>query len=153
MLLIFRGLGFLVVLLAAAGAGLGVVVGSQVQLPGPGTGVGLLIGGAAGVVLGWWLNQVRPEAEVARAREGLQQDLWARVRAGQFQVAPGAPAPRSQEEAQHQVDSVVAAYEPQFKKFRNRHTLFWIPMQYASAAVMAAGLLVLVTTVMRIVTG
>lgn len=153
MILIWRGLGFLAALLTLVGAALGVAVATPLGMPLAGVGAGALLGGAGAAALGWWLNVVRPEAEITKARDDLRQDLWGRVRAGQFQMAPGAPAPRDEQDAQHQVESVVTSYEPQFKKLRNRHTLFWVPMQFASAALAVVGLLIMVLGVVQVVTG
>lgn len=153
MILIWRGLGFLTVLCSLIGLGLGVMAGTAIGGATLGAGAGLLVGSAGGAVLGWWLNMVRPEAEIAKARDGIRQDLWARVRAGQFQMAPGAPAPQSEAEAHQQVEAVAGAYEPELKKLRNRHTVFWIPMQYASAALAALGLVIMIVGVFQVITG
>lgn len=71
-------------------------------------GAGLLLGGAACAALGYWLNVVRPRSKAAEYLEGVRRELWQRVRAGAFQVAVGAPAPRDEAEAAQQVEYLVS---------------------------------------------
>ena len=62
-------------------------------------GAGLLLGGTACAVFGYWLNAARPRQQAGGYVEDLRQDLWRRVREGSFQVEPGAAAPRDEAEA------------------------------------------------------
>lgn len=156
MILIWRGWGVVSAILAllglAAGAGIGSTSDNSSMLP-IAMGTGLFIGGAAGAVFGHWINVIRPVGQVDQARQQISDELWARVHNGQFQVAPGVPAPQNQAEAEQQIAAVMERYEQDFKKYRNRNTLFWIPMQYASAGLGAIGLVVLAIGAIGTITG
>ena len=112
-----------------------------------------IVRGAIGAVLGHWLNVIRPAGEIEQARKNIEQDLWSRVQAGQFQVAPGVPAPQTEAEAEQQVATVVGQYDKDLAKMRNRNTLFWIPMQFASAGLAVIGLVVMAISAFGMVTG
>ncbi|HIT76607.1 MAG TPA: hypothetical protein IAA98_13570 [Candidatus Avipropionibacterium avicola] len=152
MILIWRGWGVVSALLALAGLAAGGAIGAGSML-GIGMGTGLFLGGAIGAVLGHWLNVIRPAGEIEQARKNIEQDLWSRVQAGQFQVAPGVPAPQTEAEAEQQVATVVGQYDKDLAKMRNRNTLFWIPMQFASAGLAVIGLVVMAISAFGMVTG
>lgn len=95
-------------------------------------GAGLLLGGAACAALGYWLNVVRPRSKAAEYLEGVRRELWQRVRAGAFQVAVGAPAPRDEAEAAQQVEYLVSQQSREVGRgLRNRNTLLLHPHSVA----------------------
>ena len=103
-------------------------------------GAGFLLGGTACSVFGYWLNVARPRQQVGGYVEDLRQDLWQRVRAGSFQVEPGAAAPRDEAEATQQVEYIVAQQRPTIERqLRNRNSLFFIPLQWLGGAVALGG--------------
>lgn len=114
-----------------------------------GAGVGLIIAGVAVWFLGTWLNVTRPAARIEEHLGAVREHLWERVRAGQFQVSPGAPAPRTEPEAQVQVEQIVAGQRGEVERaLRNRNTLFWIPMQYWAPVGVIGGVVMLVAWVL-----
>ena len=103
-------------------------------------GAGLLLGGTACAVFGYWLNVARPRQQAGGYVEDLRQDLWRRVREGSFQVEPGAAAPRDEAEATQQVEQIVARQRPTIeRRLRNRNSLFFIPLQWLGGAVALGG--------------
>lgn len=103
-------------------------------------GAGLLLGGTACAVFGYWLNVARPRQQAGGYVEDLRQDLWQRVRAGSFQIEPGAAAPRDEAEATQQVEQIVARQRPTIeRRLRNRNSLFFIPLQWLGGAVALGG--------------
>ena len=103
-------------------------------------GAGLLLGGTVCSVFGYWLNVARPRQQAGGYVEDLRQDLWQRVRAGSFQVEPGAAAPRDEAEATQQVEQIVARQRPTIeRRLRNRNSLFFIPLQWLGGAVALGG--------------
>ena len=103
-------------------------------------GAGLLLGGTACAVFGYWLNAARPRQQAGGYVEDLRQDLWRRVREGSFQVEPGAAAPRDEAEATQQVEQIVARQRPTIeRRLRNRNSLFFIPLQWLGSAVALGG--------------
>ena len=97
-----------------------------------------VVGGALGFLFGRWLNVVRPQNRLAEWQQQRRAELYARVDAGQFQLAPGIPAPSSREEGYAQVEQLIAGESPEvLRQLRNIHTVFFIPMQWVSVGVSA----------------
>ena len=143
-MIIWRGWGIISFLLI--GLGIAAVMGltGQNGTDSPaGTvslGAGLLLGGTACAVFGYWLNVARPRQQAGGYVEDLRQDLWRRVREGSFQVEPGAAAPRDEAEATQQVEQIVARQRPTIeRRLRNRNSLFFIPLQWLGGAVALGG--------------
>lgn len=107
--------------------------------------LGALIGGALGFLFGRWLNVIRPRTKLTEWQEQRRAELRARVDAGQFQMAPGLQVPSSREEGYAQVDQLITNESPDVRRqLSNIHTVFFIPMQWASigaGAVMFCGFL------------
>lgn len=146
MILIWRGWGILAVLLALVGVGVGTVFDSALGWDGTtqevaGPGLGLFLGGVASFFLGRWLNHTRPQERVRQHMVAREQRLWNLVRSGQFQVAPGAPSPRSEQEAREQVNALLQQeHQGLMAHVGNGNTLFFIPMQYVGALMAIVGL-------------
>lgn len=99
-------------------------------------GLGLFVGAVGAFVLGNWLNKTRVPDLTDKLLAPRREQLNQLVAANQFQLAPGVPMPTSREEAQQQSDYLFhAEREAAEKKLRNRHTLFWIPMQWIACVI------------------
>ena len=128
---LFVGLGSLI--------GLGDSSGAQVM-----AGLGMVIGSIGTWFLGRWFNEQRAVTQVDKLLAARRQELDHLVQTRQFQYAPGYPAPNSYEEARAQADQLLAGEAAAIhKRARNRHTLFWVPMQYMAFLTGAIGLLIL----------
>lgn len=138
-MIIWRGFGFLAVLIVAVGAligfGMSSLVAPEGEVNGPLFGLGLLIGAAGTFAAGWWLNVINPEKKTQKWVEQRRAELQFAVANGQFQASPGI-APSSQAEAQGQAEAMLAHESAVVgKRLRNVHTLFWIPMQWIGVVV------------------
>ena len=108
-------------------------------------GAGLLLGGTACAVFGYWLNVLRPRQKADEYLQGLRQDLWQRMREGTFQIPAGAPAPRDEAEASQQIERIVAQQSPEVRRrLRNRNTLFFIPLQWLGSMVVIGSIVLMI---------
>lgn len=154
-MIIWRGWGilaFLVTIPFAAGmAGIGESMDPGGPLAAVLLGLGFMAAGVANYFLGRYLNVTRPPQQVGRYQDRLRAELWQRVNHGAFQMAPGAPAPASQEEAAQQIERVVAR-EAQglVRAHSNVHTLFFIPIQWFGLIEAVGGLAVVLINALKI---
>jgi len=112
--------------------------------------LGIVLGGVADWFLGVYFNQTRPAKDLATRMEARSAELHALADAGQFYRGPGYPMPTSLADAHQQADALAAEeYHALKGKVANRHTLFWIPMQYVGLLVAAAGVVYAVTGLVR----
>lgn len=105
----------------------------------------MILGAIAAFLLGYWLNDRGVETKLDRHLASRREQLNQLVHAGQFQLAPGVAQPRSHEEAQQQIETVLANERQELRPgLRNRHTLFFIPVQWFSVlvALVALGLII-----------
>lgn len=147
-MIIWRGWGILG-LLPFAAYGLGVLLWTQTLgydsapwlISGP-----LIVLVSVGVyALGQQLNRTGVEAAAHRKlaeRRAEQQQL---VDSGQFHLGANHPRPQSLPDAQAQADDLYA-FEHAYlcKTMRNRHSLFFIPLQYVGIIAVVIGLIVTV---------
>lgn len=146
-MIIWAGWGILAVLLPALGAAVMAGIASAMGLDSSGVqamvGLGIALGGVGGWFAGKWFNQDRVADQARKLLGGRRQQLEHLVQTGQFHLGPGFPPPNSYQEASAQADqlfeSEVGAAEQQL---RNRHTVFWIPMQYVSILIAIGGLVI-----------
>ncbi|WP_420114169.1 hypothetical protein [Pseudactinotalea sp.] len=148
-MIIWRGFGFLAVLIGAVGAligfGLSSAVAAEGEINGLMLGLGLLLGAAGIFALGWWLNVINPAKKAETWTEQRRAELNFAIANGQFQAVPGV-APSSQEQAQAQADAMLAQESVTVgKRLRNIHTLFWIPMQWIGVVLAIIAVLVAIT--------
>lgn len=109
-------------------------------------GIGLILGAAGAFLLGRHLNETSVEAKAASLLAEREAQLEMLVRNGQFQMAAGMPVAGSYEEGRQQADAVLDSERAQVRgALRNRHTLFFIPVQWAAVVVAVIGAVVLVT--------
>ena len=142
LMIIWRGFGFLAVILGALGALLGTGLGSLAGDSGNVTliGVGLALGGVATFALGWWLNVMNPAKKTQTWIAQRNAELQQAVDAGRFQPSPGI-VPSSLQEAQAQKEALLAQESAHVtKRLRNIHTLFWIPMQWIGVVILVIGI-------------
>ena len=125
-MIIWRGWGILGLFVTLAGvfgtlAVVHALLGTSESASALGGGIGFLLAGAANFFLEDFRNQLRA-------------DLWERVANDSFQMAPGAPAPSSEEEAAQQIEQVVTSESRDAERAgRNIHTFFFIPLQWVGA--------------------
>lgn len=146
-MIIWAGWGILGVLIpglaAALMAALGAALGATEDEGTIFIGLGLFAGAVGAFLLGTWMNKTRVPEAAEKALLPRRQQLDQLVASGQFQLGPGQPVPTSPEEAQAQSDYLFAAeLEATQKGMRNRHTLFWMPMQWIAALIGLIGLFV-----------
>lgn len=140
-MIIWRGWGILAVLYALAGGGIGGAIAGPF-----GVAVGLLAAAVGTWFTGQYFNQQRPRKNLADWKSARSQQLDHLVGAGQFSLGPGQPQPRSMDEARWQADELLAAEERSASQgLLNRHSVFWIPMQYL-AFVIAVGAVIALAT-------
>jgi len=112
-------------------------------------GVGFL-GGAAGIwYLGKWFNHSMPKAGYEAAVNARAQELSRMVEVGAYQH-PGLPAPESVEEARAMADEQLK-YEAESARrgYFNRHSLFFLPMQYWAVVAAIAGVALIISGLAR----
>jgi len=135
-MIIFSGWGILAVVPPGIGYGLGMLLG--VAITGDaGTraltiaSIGLMIGSVGDWYLGNWFNKTRPAAQMDQALAARKNQLNQLVSSGQYYRGPGYPMPTSMQDAQNQADAQFAAEAAgAHARIGNRHTLFFIPIQY-----------------------
>lgn len=145
-MIIWRGWGILGILVPGLFgvllAGMGPSLGVDEAVLG---GAGVAIGGIGAFFLGKWFNETNAAQKAAQWREARQQELMHLIHAGQFQVAPGYAQPSNLQEAQAQASAMLQAEHTHVaKQLRNRHTLFWVPMQWIGIVTVGLGLMILV---------
>lgn len=130
-------------LFAGAGAALG-----STPLGSWGVALGLMAGAVATWFAGVHLNRKGPQVKLAQWRGQRRQQLDHLVETGQFSLGPGQPQPRSVEEARAWSQELFAAEEREnTRSLEDRHTLFWLPMQYFAFVWGALAVVVLVLAI------
>lgn len=149
-MIIWNGWGILGVLVPGLAAGGMAGLASALDMPGATfVAVGLVLGGIGSFFLGKWFNETRAEQQATQWRNARQQELYHLVHNGQFQVAAGYAQPRSMEEANQQAQALLEAEHREVaKRLRNRHTVFWIPMQWVGLVFVVIGLGLAVTSLL-----
>lgn len=108
-------------------------------------GVGLAAAGAGTWRMGRWLNEQRPKAAFEAAMDLRAQELKRIVWAGAYRF-PGLEAPQSFEEACAQSEEQLAWEGAKARTaYFNRHTFFFIPMQYLGFVLGAAAVMLMVS--------
>jgi len=109
-------------------------------------GIGLAAGAAGAYLLGVRLNRTKPLARLAAFVEHRTMQLHSCADEGTFHLGPGHQAPTSLQEAHAQADYLVDAEAQDIAaRLFNRHTFFFVPMQYVAIAMGAVGLAVAVS--------
>ena len=112
--------------------------------------IGLIAGGVVDWFLGIYFNQTRPARDLTTAMDARSRELHAMADAGTFYRGPGHPMPTSLADAHQQADQLAAEeYHALKNKVGNRHTLFWIPMQYLGVVCAVGGAVLMVFALMN----
>lgn len=101
---------------------------------------GFIIGAIAGSVLmaglGYYLNRIRPKQQFDQHMAERRHMVQNNVATGRFRLGPEHPVPHSRQEAEAQAQWFLQEEEARTKKaLFGRHTLLWIPMDYASIGI------------------
>lgn len=132
-MIVYKGWGVLGILLPLLGAGLMCGIASLFN---PSNAVylkfaliGVVVGSVGTWFVGQWLNQKRPRVKLARWMEERRKELCSLVDQGQFQIAPGAPAPTSREEGYAQVEELLEREARDLlPRTLNQHSLYGVPL-------------------------
>lgn len=133
-MIIFRGAGFLAFLAFGLAVGIGALLaralGSDLGSSGWTVSVGLLVSAGLVFLLGQHLNVTRPTAQFERIRgRHLGQVSTSLATDGLPEPLPLAEQPPLEPEE-----------EQVLRRMKNRHTLFWIPMQWFAAVFLLVAL-------------
>jgi hypothetical protein len=117
-------------------------------LPEPGLPYSIALGLTLAAVATWFtgqaMNVTGPQRKIDAWHAARHEQLDALVASGQFMLGPGQPPPTSAEEARTQSQQLLQLELQQAERSRNRHTLFFVPMQYWAFVFAAAALVALV---------
>ena len=109
----------------------------------------LAVAGLICFAIGWRLNVVSAEAKARAHADEVRARLVASMNEGTLQVSPGV-APSSQDEAEAFVERTAAEqYAEARSALRNRHSVFFVPVQYIGALGLAGAVVVLVYAVIN----
>jgi len=112
--------------------------------------LGVAAGGVADWFLGIYFNKTRPARDLAARMDARSAQLHQMADAGQFYRGPGYPMPTSLAEAHQQADELAVEEYNQLKaRVGNRHTLFFIPMQYIGILAAAGGVVMAIVSLAR----
>lgn len=149
-MIIWRGWGVLAVLYAFAAMILFTGVGSQI-LPSEVLPFSAALGLAVAAIATWFtgiaLNRSGPQGKVDLWIAERNYQLTELVETGQFSLGPGQPQPQSLEEAREMAATLFEYEKAELNKAAfNRHTLFWIPLQYISFGLAAIAVTILISS-------
>ncbi|MFC4224517.1 hypothetical protein [Lysinibacter cavernae] len=133
-MIIWRGWGILAVIYAAAAF---VTERLLIDAFNPGGelpfvfGFGLLLAGVATWFTGVALNRNMPKRKFAALSTAREAELAEYVANGTFSRGPGHPLPQTHQEARVMADTLFEEEQAAWlSALSNRHTLFFIPLQY-----------------------
>lgn len=92
--------------------------------------IGLILAAAATWFTGVALNRTSPQRKIDAWAEQRRAQLDELVATGGFSLGPGQPQPRSEAEARQMADALFQHEREQAKGLVNRHSMFWLPLQY-----------------------
>ena len=121
------------VVLPLLGAGIMLAIASSLKLSDAMFLKLALVGGALGAVGAWflgrWLNQKRPFTKLEEWKSERRVELRSLVDQGQFQIAPGVPAPATREEGYAQAEELLEREARDLlPRTINQHTLYGVPL-------------------------
>ena len=150
-MIIWRGWGALPILIAAAAAGLGALM--SMSVPGlRGLFIGLaLIGGAVGNwYLGQWLNLEKPRGEFDQWQAGRRSEVAAMVQGGHYSHVPDPQRPGQFADPWAVGEYVLKQESTKVRAaLTNRHSLFFVPLQYLGFVMGGIGIVVMVVGLFR----
>lgn len=150
-MIIWRGWGILAILIGGICAGVGTMmsIGNPSLTP---IFVGLmLIGGGVGTwFLGDWLNQKRPVAEFDGWFAHRREEVAALVRGGAYSNVPDPQRPGQLADPWAVGEYVLKQESAKVRAaLTNRHSLFFIPMQYLGFVMGGIGVVVMIAGAFR----
>lgn len=105
--------------------------------------LGLVLAGVGLYFLGYLMNIKGPQREMAEDLAHTRLQIDSLITQGRFHGGPAFPFPRSIAEARQQADWVLEQRAIQLKALRNRHTFFFVPVQWAGVAMSAIAAVIL----------
>lgn len=145
-MIIWRGWGILTVLFAGLAIAVGSSLGSKGHQQVP-IGIAFLLAGVGAWFFGQWVNKQRPEEQFKHWHQGRWGELMHLAHAGQLaHLDPSAAAGRAPLPPQQLAEAVLAGESQHVRSLMfNRHTLFFIPMQFFGILMAAGGLVAAAT--------
>lgn len=143
--IVWRGWGVLVFIYAGLGAiALGALAG--VINPGGGmttifAGLGIVLGSALGFVHGWYLNVISPSKKYEEWAQYERPRLQEAAEHGRLAYRNTTPATAA--EADQMIEAIIEDGRAQFKQL-GRHSLFFIPMQWAAVVGAVIGFVLII---------
>lgn len=121
------------VVLPLLGAGIMLAIASSLKLSDAMFPKMAIVGGFLGAVGAWflgrWLNQKRPFTKLEEWKSERRVELRSLVDQGQFQIAPGVPAPATREEGYAQAEELLEREARDLlPRTLNQHTLYGVPL-------------------------
>ena len=144
-MIIWRGWGILALLIFGASIGLGVLIAPHAALRGIFAGLTVIGGGVGTWFLGDYLNSKRPVAEFDQWYARRSHEVDALIRGGAYSNVPDPQHPDRLADP-----NAVGSYVLQQEAARvragltNRHSLFFVPLQYWAYLFGAIGLVFMV---------
>ncbi|MFT4218591.1 MAG: hypothetical protein QM619_15590 [Micropruina sp.] len=150
-MIIWRGWGILAILIAGACIGLGTTI-SMVNpaLTPVFIGIALIGGGVGTWFLGDWLNTKRPVAEFDGWFGRRREEIAAQVRGGAYNNVPDPQRPGQFADPWAVGEHVLNQESAKVRSaLTNRHTLFFVPMQYLGFLMGGMGIVVMIVGIFR----
>ncbi|MFT4295908.1 MAG: hypothetical protein QM582_10900 [Micropruina sp.] len=150
-MIIWRGWGILTILIAGACIGLGTAIAVvNPALTPVFIGLMLIAGGVGTWFFGDWLNQKRPIAEFDRWYAGRRDEIAAQVRGGAYSNVPDPQRPGQLADPWAVGEYVLNQESVKVRAaLTNRHSLFFIPMQYLGFLMGGIGIVLMITGIFR----
>jgi hypothetical protein len=142
--IIWGGWGVLGIVPPLLGYLLGIWSSTAIQgMPNPSWGgLGIVAGAVGTYFVGVYLNVTKPQRDLAKQMDERYNQLHTQAESGSFYLGPGNPLPESREQAHSQADALLAAEYASFKgQVKNKHTLFFVPIQYVAIVIAIFGVL------------
>ena len=150
-MIIWRGWGALPIVIAALCIGLGGLMSTLNKgLFGVFAGLALIGGGVGTWFLGHWFNQIKPVQRYDEWFAQRREEVAQMVRGGAYANVPDPQRPGQSADPWAMGEYVLQQEGAKLKAaLTNRHSLFFIPMQYIGFAMGAAGLIAIVSSLLR----
>lgn len=150
-MIIWRGWGAIPIVIAALCVGLGGLMSSfNKGLFGVFAGLALIGGGVGTWYLGQWFNRIKPVEQYDQWFARRRDEVAQMVRGGAYANVPDPQRPGQLADPWAVGEYVLQQEGAKVKSaLTDRHSLFFIPMQYIGFAMGAAGLLTIVTSLLR----
>lgn len=154
-MIIWRGWGAIPIAIVAACVGLGFAMSSgNRQLSGAFIGLMLIAGGVGTWFIGQHFNQKKPIEEFNAWHAKRRVEIAAMVQAGHYSNVPDPQRPGQLAEPWSVGEYVLNQESGRIRGVLfNRHSLFFVPMQYFGFVIGGAGVLALISGLVTVVAG